>query len=275
MIALHGTAVLDRIQHVDKLDITASSHPMKIRLGGIFNTARHLKKTGSQYLINTAIGIDPDGQLMRSMAITEGFKFISSPVAKTATAMILIDGSGDKMSVVDWGDAGGAQFLPIRADWHHLMYLEHMDITIGEIKMLRGTGYVSADLCSSTLDHTCRDRVLSLIREVDYLIVSDNEARSLSQKQDLKAAAWWLSDLTKQFTAIVHTPKKTYFAQDHMIKELSTKGYTEAPRNVLGAGDVFAAEFLINMTHSEDIIAACRHAMESATHYIQNPRNEI
>ena len=108
----------------------------------------------------------------------------------------------------------------------HVLYINELPNTDFITKL---TGIVTADCCKGNpID-------LTLLKYIDYLFISDDEVHNLD---DIKNAI--------KGTVIIHSPKGSTIFKNGKEKTYSIDpGLMIENANVLGAGDMFAASFLL------------------------------
>ncbi len=172
------------------------------------------------------------------------------------TAMVLVD--KDKGFRVGRGNLNLKTRQPMvsKSKWHHIMYLNQLeDVSfIDKIK----EGKISADLTAGSMD------IEKYLPKLDYLFISD---------EDLFMDVDELAKMVKGHV-ILHYPSGSYvtdgcdnFENDHTMVE---------GIDVLGAGDMFAASFILqNLTTDCTLKENIRHAHQITTNLLLEKNGKI
>jgi len=124
------------------------------------------------------------------------------------------------------------------AAWHHVMYLNQLEDT-SFMQEIDKTCVVSADLTAGPMNN------LDLLKHLDYLFISD---------EDLFMAVEDLAGLVKGWV-ILHYPSGSHCSNGKESFTLTTQ--TLKNINVLGAGDMFAAAFIVRYLEGEQDVKKC------------------
>lgn len=168
-------------------------------------------------------------------------------VSPTAIGYSTITINREKSERYSNSDLNASTILPtiIQARVNHIAYINELEETFF-IRHLEGI--VCADICTGeTLD----DELLDMI---DYLFVSEEDLRLIKTSDRIKGII------------VVHSPTRSYFYHN---KYECTSDYIEG-LNVLGAGDYFAARFMLGL-HKNHLPEKClRDAHRETTKFLKD-----
>lgn len=168
------------------------------------------------------------------------------PGRKTSKAKIIIDlNNKTKTSIVEWGACSQmTDFIIKNNEWNHIMYIDILENLKSADLQNINQGIISADMCSNTLDDKNRNRILSLLPYIDYLILSIDELNALSKTKGFKNK---LTDISKKIKKYLIVRSLTYIyiinnqGKLHIIKNIKIK---KKQLDILGIGDFFASAFI-------------------------------
>jgi len=276
-----GNIFFDTIQILDtyKSGISNLGHGAKIDLGGTINTVRCLLELcDKQTVFLSSVVGDDDIGVMALKVLSDMKKENSSfdyNVKKvsglTTSAIVLCETETQtRSSVVNWGVCRehDSFYLP-PAKWYHFMYLDTLDgVTKNHFTKLPTDSIISMDMCLSSHSKKQKDNILKLLEHVDYGIVSEDSALSITdEKVEIYSAMSLENKLRK--AAIVHSPKGSCISTGESQHMVHSNVIKNTKINVLGAGDAFAASFIYNTLDSDnDIKHNTKAAHEYATDFI-------
>ena len=127
------------------------------------------------------------------------------------------------------------------ADWVFLGNI-HPELQIDVLRQIRRPRLVAADTMNFWISGN-RDTILELLRQVDLLLVNDDEARELSREWNLARAARWIQEQGPRYViikkgehgAVLWTPNGPFVAPACPLEDV---------RDPTGAGDSFAGGFM-------------------------------
>lgn len=237
-IAVYGNLIHDTIVGINSPLVIGESNNAAITyaLGGIANFCR-AGHTLFDLSIVTALGNDKEGDIARLKLAKYGDLIVHESALSTSQAIVIADTANNiRTGLVQWGACRHfSSWQPVKADWHHIMYLDRLNID--DLTPFVGQGIVSADFCDSAEIESYRH----LMHQIDYLIVADLDHQSL-----LKL------DLPVRRCIIAHNPKGSYCAVGSLIV-MTADVETVNNLNVVGAGDYFAAYCIANLMVDHDI----------------------
>ena len=214
-IGLYGHITLDRI-----IDGFRETH----RLGGIANSweaLTHLAPNKTVQIAPTSIG----------------------------EALILVNKKMSRRTSRANMNIEVADCVPIRAAWHHVMYLN----SIHDLSFLKDViGIVSADITTGPVNN------LDWLGYVDYLFISD---------EDLFMDLEELANLTKGWV-ILHDPTGSVCSNGDEKHDIFGVVDLVEDINVLGAGDIFASAFIAGDS-SADIVSRIENSHIETTKLLQ------
>ena len=162
------------------------------------------------------------------------------------------------------------------------MYLDTLtNLTESDLIKISNNGIVSADLCLNDYSQERKNWVVSMLKYIDYLIISDEEAKSLmSQNNNTvwrsycdEEAALFLGKKVKN-CCIIHTPHGSTASDGETVNTFTTKFYYNKNLNVLGAGDVFASSFISSTLSGKNLVDSIEYAHTNTSNRIKIRGNE-
>lgn len=293
-ISLYGNIVVDTVQCVEALNIGVSNpgvHKYKT-VGAIGNVARALAMLSlpAELEINSKLSNDLDGKFAQRWFrnFNKIFKtqvnvdnVLIEKGGQTSNAYIVSDLSkSERTCIINWGTCAEMNsFIPSNSAWSHFMYIDVLDsLTPKALKKFKKT-VVSADLCMNEHSAGTRKRVLSLLPYIDFLILSDSEAKSLAKTRDRVSAAKKLGEKVKQW-AIVHNPHGSHVSDGEEIRYIQAAYDDSGELNVLAAGDTFVASFVANMLNNRkektkyELFSLIGTAHNTTTDFLKDKKNE-
>lgn len=268
-ISLYGNVFIDTLLCVDgQFEINASNNLSSVRLsvGGIGNCVRFLRKVFPDIAVgvNTSVGEhEESNQFVLDFLLKHTNDIsISSADGTVPNATIIVDRCNNtRTSVVAWGDCINHRITPQVADWHHIVYADSLkQLTADNVRQL--DGIVSIDLCMSQYTEEEKKRLWGIVREVDYVIISDVEASALSPND------YRLIGETCKKGAIIHVPEGSMFIDRYSTIETKCKKHPNI--NVLGAGDFFASTFIALQLLGFTIEKTMDNIHDVVSDYLQN-----
>lgn len=242
-VAVYGNLIHDKVVTVDsKIHFSESNQCiMSDRVGGIANFARAVEFGNLfDFELVSSVGDDYSGNFVIDKLQSSPISNINVvPGAKTSSAVNLVQRDiGLRTGFVDWGVCATVGMKPIDADWHHLMYLDRMNIS--DILAFSGAGIVSADLCDS--HHI--DSVLDKIAHVDVLFCSSVDH---NRHRDLNSCK-----LPFKSIFVMHQPGFCSVSYKHSGLEFDSTEVVPG-LDVLGAGDYFAANCIASIINTTKV----------------------
>ena len=280
-----GNLFVDRVQIVNKFISGASNASVSARdsLGGTYNTAKNLCELDNttEIFLSTVIGNDKQGLyalevLNQFKHDRKGFDYHAHYDGDKTTAALIICETEKKIrsSIVDWGACKTSdKFSLPESKWYHFMYLDTIHGIKEEIfkKVPKGS-IISADFCLSS--HTVEEkrRIMKMMKYVDYAILSEDSANSITDQTLEVYSAMELGERVKK-AAIVHSPKGSFVSSQGHDFICSSEYINDTKLDVLGAGDAFAASFMYSTSKNPDSLQDnVKSAHAYATSYIQGDR---
>jgi sugar/nucleoside kinase (ribokinase family) len=210
------------------------------RLGGIANIIRAIRaESDIRISAITSCENEHADELIKLRDV-----FILKETSQTATACIF-ETPSSKTSIVSWG----TQFIPFcknESGWNHISYLDKIDniadcYKIGQIH--------SADLC--TLSPS--EGAIDAIPLVDYLVISEEEYRAIYHNNpNPKLPKLGLIVHSANGCRGIFNGNEYVFLNENLFKSIK----------VVGAGDTFAALFILSFMESGDAVQALKKCNE-------------
>lgn len=261
-IAIYGNFVIDNIFETDTTDIDAHAiqcSNYEQRLGGIVNVGRALIDNGGyQVICCGAVNIHDYQRIHDQLTYLNIIGKLQAVDSKTSTASICVfRKTSNKQSMVAWGACREWQTESQNAAWHHIAYLDAMP-TIDEnfIFNCRRTGPVSVDLCIGKYSSEDITRLKKLVTRVDYVFMSDHEAEAFFR-------GGTPHNIAIKYTIIHSSHGSRVYGNDDIV--YSTDSSFVESLNVLGAGDMFAGNCILNLLSGQSIDKAVIHAHSKTT----------
>ena len=250
-ISIIGSLIFDKLYiHKEKIKINESNQFLNYieNVGAIGNVAKVLKRINTKITIKIFgnLGDDNEGLLVKKILKLNNLKINNIKALKncnTSNALILANKtSSTTTSLVKWGACTKIKLsLNNVSKWNHFMYLDKLtNINYRNLDIFKNS-INSADLVSSALTYNNKRRVLKCLKLIDFLILSEIEAKSL-KKDTLSNTCNFIASKTRQF-CIIHTTKNYYISNGTNIAIVKNKLILKNII-VLGAGDTFAAVFI-------------------------------
>ena len=291
-LSLYGNLIFDSVHCVKDLKHNASNEGVNnyTSVGAIGNVLRAVEKIDKDLNVKiySQIGLDHYGSYIKNWlqefkskaSIKIEDNVIVNPLAKTTNAVIISDlFKINRSSIVNWGACADMTNFEIdETDWAHIMYadtLENLDENF--LKRVSDKSILSMDLCLSNYSEERKTWIISMLKYVDYLIVSDVEAAGL-MSSTISGAAWrsFCTEETANFLgsrvknrAIIHTPHGSTVSNGKNIHSYTSRYITNKNLNVLGAGDIFASSFITGMLNSGNLEESIAFAHENTTSSLQ------
>ena len=199
----------------------------------------------------------------------------------TSNAVIISDiRKNSRTSIVNWGACKDLNNLGAtkNSTWVHLMYIDTLEkISPRDIENLSKECIVSADLCLGSHTPEQKEKIFKCLEFVDYLIVSDVEAQSLTKgvrngvwrSYCAEESAKILGEIVKK-GVIVHSPHGSTTFTSGKKKTFSGEYIGDKSLNVLGAGDIFASSFISSMLDTNDVLESVKFAHHHTTNVLKS-----
>lgn len=241
-------------------------------IGGIGNIIKELSKTNLHLFVETIIGNDEGAKLVRKFLydnnITTSFHLSDKPTSRA----LIISSNNERTSFVKWGCSN--DFIAssnVKSNWSHISYLDVCTkIDLESIRL--NSNIISADLCLSKPSTEIIRNVLQQLSYLDYLFVSESEISSLIPDHNLQ-------EFVKQHKLkclVFHTKTKTILVKEESYQEVNSPHKIFNDVNVLGAGDVYCANFIYYLLKNvPDEMKAALWAHQQATTFISRKHEKI
>ena len=260
-ISLLGNTVVDNILCVGSLTTGTCNTVIseRVSVGAIGNVARGLRKLSNCEIdIHTSVGDDQYGNLsleyFSSIGLSTGSvkTFLNS---STSHAIIISDIKNcQKTGFIKWGTCRNKCPSPdINSDWIHIQYgdtLDYLDLEYVQ-KLRTKNNIISLDLCNECPTPETKRRIINLLPEIDYLIISDSECRGFFE-DDITRSSIQAGSICRNL-AIIHSPEESVASDGGTVKLARNSWYINQGLNVLGAGDLFVACLILNLIEDKEI----------------------
>jgi sugar/nucleoside kinase (ribokinase family) len=250
-ISLYGNLILDTNYIVDQFPVNgASNECLKsfVSTGGIANVARGLRKqsVSNPIIINSCVGDDGPGKVIieELIQLKSDIHFLEvKEDVKTSVATIISDiRNKTKTSIVDWqACCYFDRFVPNSNWWSHFAYIDKTEeLTKWSLESF-SHNITSADLCLSSNDRDNVERIFSLLPYLDFVVLSENEAKGISRQTSLVELAREIGRKAKGW-AIIHHPEGSVSSNGEQLFSMDVEQIDNL--NVLGAGDIFVSNLV-------------------------------
>lgn len=247
-IKLVGNLIFDSVFVTNKFCIGESNGCVDFyqSVGGIGNLARYIRCNGDfEIKINSSVGDDVNGNdiwnIFRRLRCDVGSLNVI-PSGKTSKASIICKVSGEKTSIVDWQSCRFmSNFDFSESDWTHFSYIDTLDNLTEEVikEFSEKGGILSGDLCLNSYDENTHNRMSKILKYFDYIFISDSEYFLFPDIINI-CKGWVILHDADKITASKKESSVT-------VKVNKTNGV-----NVLGAGDIFASNMILNILDTNE-----------------------
>ena len=290
-LIVYGNTILDRVYFVDGYmnGTSNAGHGQYSAAGSVGNMLRAFCELGGNKKIKVVgkIGDDEDGEILEGQMLNmisnhpNKTYFLEKSSGPTSSAVIISDiRKNSRTSIVNWGACKDLNNIDIARDsaWVHLMYIDTLEeINPKDIESLSEGSIVSADLCLGSHTPEQKEKIFKCLEFIDYLIVSDVEAQSLTT--EIKNGVWRsycaeesakiLGKIVKK-GVIVHSPHGSTTFTNGEKQTFSGEYIGDKSLNVLGAGDIFASSFIDSMLGTDDISESVKFAHHHTTSVLKS-----
>jgi len=281
-LSLYGNIILDSVHCVYNFKQNCTNEIINkyCAVGAIGNALRELDCLDSNLniSINSAVGDDLEGKhilkYLDRFKIEKNIEICAN--SPTSTATIISDVKlNTRTSLVNWGACTKSIPSEIKdSTWYHIMYLDTLtSLSKSELIKMSQNGIVSLDLCLDVYPLARKKWIISILKYVDYLIISDTEARSLMSifdKFNSKAdCAKHLGSKVKE-SCIIHTPAGSTVSDGEALTVFTANIHHDKNLNVLSAGDIFASSFIFYMLKNNDLNDSIKFAHKNTTQRIKD-----
>ena len=262
-LSIYGNLIIDRILDLKSFPVEGRAERVigsvrPPRFGAAANVARSYNKlTGMKPRLYSSVGTDAEGKLSYDMLESFCTPLVSqNPHAPTSAATILnCRSNSTRTGLVSWGACQNMRnFDNDGSSWKHFCYVDKLHHLTPEI-LSKLAGTKSADLTSFDYSEDERKRVISCLKELDYIITSKEEAEYLVHDSNDEVVTRRLGGMCKKL-AIIHDPQGSYFSDGSFFQRVDHCLDMLENISVLGAGDLFAASFISKRFEQPDIEAA-------------------
>lgn len=280
-----GNIFLDTVQVTNSFQVGTSNLGTSKRtaLGGVMNTARSLCKINNhcKVFVSTVVGNDDQGRyildkLQDFKNENSNFDYHATRVdAATKSALIICEADKQiRSSIVNWGACKTSSdfYLP-ESRWYHFMYLDTLlAVNKNMFTQISEESIISADFCLATHTAKERNRIMDLIKNMNFVITSEDSATSITGEQYEIYSAMTLGEAVGS-AAIVHSPRGSFVSAQGNDFMVNSDYINDVKLDVLGAGDAFAAGFMHDtQKNPNNIKENVQYAHTYATNFIQGDK---
>ena len=254
-----GAVLVDQLAEVDRFpgeDDEVFVPKLKLSPGGsAANTAVLCSRLGAETGFIGKVGKDAFGE-----ALIEDFKKekvntdgVSKSKIPTGSVYVAVRTDGARIMFAHSGAANDLSEADIDLEYlnsfdHlHMADLENLKVLEYAAKQFRGTKSLSAGALIAEKAHNA----LELIRNVNILICSEEEAEKLSGTEGIENCAKTLYKLGPRIVVITRGDRSTIAFDGQKIYEADV--FKVPVVDTTGAGDSFCAGFLVNYLETNDI----------------------
>ena len=290
-VSVYGNTIVDTVYKVSSYREGHSNKSLGkyTSLGGTANTIQELSSLNKNLSISlhTQLGRSDNDAMYAKRWLLNFNKlyhqklttFLSQAEVQTSNALIISDvANNTRSSIVNWGaceQMKNFDFDGHNAKWSHFMYVDKLpNLTVNDLKRMPGDGIISVDFCLGEHSAEEKGRIFDLLQYVDYALISEAEASSLTGRVWEDDMAMDMGEICKG-TAILHTPKGSHISDGNKVSIIESEFIENVPLNVLGAGDIFAASFINHMLESscDDIEASVEFSHRNTTNKLKRKKN--
>lgn len=277
-IVFYGDLVTDVVMNVPRLPIEANVvqqiRSITIEPGGAGNSLITAARLGAHAVALGCIGEDGNGEQVYQILRAEGVDVTHvQRGAGTAnmSVYVFVDDNGQHVFLVHEGfgpvlNLGPAEQALIRGAAAFFIpgYALHeprvgeQALPAMEIALAAGVP-VYSDLGPIVGDRSLRHLALAVLRESRVALLTEDEAMTLSETADGEAAARWMQAQGAQ-NVVIKRGGAGCAAFVGAAPRVDIAGIPVEMRDTSGAGDSFAAGFLVDLLKHGDIVRAARFA---------------
>jgi sugar/nucleoside kinase (ribokinase family) len=285
-ISLYGNIILDNVYYVSNYKKGTSNKIEKkyTAVGSIGNMLEVFDANKKIQIVST-VSDDTQGQNIVGLLLQRVNSNVSVDINViggeiTSNAVIISDLSQNiRTSMVEWGICTKLEGVGnLDASWVHIMYLDTLEkLNAVDLKELPKDTIISADLCLGKHTVQQKQKIMEMAKYIDYLILSDVEAKSLTSDQQngvwrdycMEEAAYIIGKKVKKLV-IIHSPYGSVSCNNEgKIKVYSSEFISTKKLNVLGAGDLFASSFIKKMIDTNDHDSSIKYAHKNTTNILK------
>jgi sugar/nucleoside kinase (ribokinase family) len=281
-LSIYGNIILDNVYYISDFR-NGTSNIIEKKYTSVGSIGNMLAPLGKDITIQilSKVSNDYEGNKILSLLSENISEKTSIDVQissnnKTSNALIVSDiFKNTRTSMVEWGICRTIDNIEaIKGDWVHFMYLDTLDnLGCTSLSKMDKNKIISADLCLGKHSQEQTEKIMNMLEYIDYLILSDVEAKSLTSGQKngiwrsycMEEAAKIISKKVKKMV-IIHSPHGSITCdKDGIIQTYSSEFISSKRMNVLGAGDLFASSFIKKMIESHDVDKSIKYAHKNTT----------
>jgi len=283
MISLYGNLIYDKIKYVNSFSKNSSNDSIKQyeAVGAIGNLVQNFERLNNNKInIISNIGNDYYGLKIKQHFQKNNninLEMLKTTDVHTSNATIIIDKSNtEKTSIVDWGACRQLNdFIPIQSDWSHICYVDTLPYLkpIDVMRIKQVSNFVSIDLCKNKTDKAIVDNILSSLKYIDFMFVSDNEIDNFDFDNDKNHEIICQKINIRYNTNIIfhHAAGSLFFYNNEILKTEIQR--LDSKIDVLGAGDSFCSAFIDSVIKQNSYENSIAFSHKHATSIIQNRIN--
>jgi sugar/nucleoside kinase (ribokinase family) len=280
-IVFYGDLVSDVVMHVERLPIEAERvqniRSISIEPGGAGNSLIVAARLGAQAVALGTIGEDANGEQVYAALLAEGVQmhYVQRGAGSiNMTVLVMVDDAGQHVFLVHTGcgdelvlgpdvrklltDAA-AFFVPGYALHEPRVGTQALEA----LALARAAGLpVFSDLGPIVADDSLRDAALSVLGASQFSFLTEGEALTLARVGEADDAARWMLAHGAKVVVLKRGAQgcSVYAGAAAAPVRTDIHGLTVTVVDTSGAGDSFAAGFMVHYLEHGDAIAAARFA---------------
>lgn len=270
-LALSGNIFIDSIIEINQLILGSNYNIIpKIQLGGIANVSRALSKLEIEHDLFSMIDSLGRHLLLTDLTLNSHAKLkLEIAEENLDEATIIVERYANRRtSFVKNGSSEKAKInTDFLSEFHHISYLDNLKFLEPlDLKKMKKNGVrVSADLCKNFVSKAFKVRVLSLITEIDLLIISGQEFVTYLGVEPSQDSMEVILRIVPN--VIVHLEDGCWVGSRGSVFWIQGRRLSNV--DVLGAGDKFVAYFYSSLLNGSSILESAEFANISTTNELE------
>lgn len=235
------------------------------------NQAVAAARAGARTAMIGAIGDDADGRALRDVMLDAGIdaSLVRTVDDPTGTAIISVDTNGENAIIVASGanatltQLSDDELAAVRGASVVLMQLELPLDTVAQAAAA-GRAAGAAVILNAAPAHTLTPE---LLENLDYLVVNEHEALTVSGKNELAAATRTLATLVPRLVVTLGTDGSELWDEGEQVATIPARRVKAV--DTTGAGDTYCGAFAAAISNGHDFSSAAEFATAAAALSVQ------
>jgi 2-dehydro-3-deoxygluconokinase len=257
-------------------------HPVGGVLGGCgAATAYVLGKLGHAVSLNTQLGDDPFGQVIRAWLVDAHVDVVGSSAEHTAVNIIPLGEDGSRRSLyytgskIDWDISRDVACDIFFASGYGLVDASDMPVLMQVFQHMQSLGVkVVFDPSPWFMMRSDEKAMYQAWAYVDVLVGTQDELNTWAQLDDVSVLCHFLRDLGPKCVVVKQGADGASFCGGHgLVGHVETMRVNQA--YTVGAGDTFNAGLLHGLSKGDDLTMAVEFAVNLATKAVKSGRGAL